>query len=49
MTPENGKNDTQFAEKIQITDFLLGFGFRTWRLFVGIVTLHECTNFYTCT
>ncbi len=25
MTPENGKNDTKFAEKIKITDFLLGW------------------------
>ncbi len=49
MRPENGKNDTQFAEKIQNNRLPVGFGFRTWRLFVGIVMLHECTNFYTCT
>ncbi len=49
MTPENGKNYTKFAEKFKITDFLLGSGFRTRRLFVGIVMLHECTDFYTCT
>ncbi len=50
MTPENGKNDTKFAEKIQnkptscwVSDFVPG------DFFVGIVMLHECTDFYTCT
>ncbi len=33
MTPENGKNDTNLQRKFKITDFLLGSGFRTWRLF----------------
>ncbi len=51
MTPENGKNDTKtkFAEKFKITDFLLGSDFVPGDFFVGIVMLHECTNFYTCT
>ncbi len=49
MTHEIVKNDTKFAEKIKITDFLLDFGFCSKRLFVGIGVLHECTDFYTCT
>ncbi len=43
------KTTQTLQRKFKITDFLLGSGFRTWRLFVGIVMLHECTNFYTCT
>ncbi len=33
MTPANGKNVTKYDEKFKITDFLLGFGFRSRRLF----------------
>ncbi len=50
MTPENGKNDTKYDEKIQnsrlpvwISDFVPG------DFFVGIVKLHKCTDFRTCT
>ncbi len=49
MTPANGKNVTKYDEKIQNNDFLLGFGFRSRRFFEGIVMLHECTDFRTCT
>ncbi len=49
MTPENGKNDTQFAEKIQNNRLPVGLDFVPGDFFVGIVMLHECTNFYTCT
>ncbi len=48
MTPANGKNVTKYDEKFKITDFLLGFGFRSRILFVGIVMLHECNDFHTC-
>ncbi len=50
MTPENGKNDTKYDKKIQnkptsclVSDFV------PRDFFVGIVMLHECTNFRTCT
>ncbi len=50
MTPENGKNDTKYDEKIQnsqtscwVSDFVPG------DFFVGIVKLHKCTDFRTCT
>ncbi len=49
MTPENGKNDTKYDEKIQNTDFLLVSDFVPRDFFVGIVKLHECTDFRTCT
>ncbi len=50
MTPENGKNDTKFAEKIQ--NNRLPVGFRNWQqetFLVGIGVLHMYTNFRTCT
>ncbi len=37
------------TRKFKIADFLLGFWYCTKRLFVGIVKLHECTDFRTCT
>ncbi len=43
------KMTQNLQRKFKITNFLLGSGFRTRRLFVGIVMLHECTDFYTCT
>ncbi len=43
------KMSLNMTRKFKITDFLLGFGFRSRRLFVGIVMLHECTDFHTCT
>ncbi len=50
MTPANGKNVTKYDEKIQnnltscwVSDFVPG------DFFVGIVMLHECTDFHTCT
>ncbi len=50
MTPENGKNDTKYDEKIQNSRlpvwFLISY---LETFFVGIVKLHECTNFHTCT
>ncbi len=50
MTPENGKNDTQFAEKNSNNRLPVGFWISYLEtFFVGIVMLHECTNFYTCT
>ncbi len=38
MTPENGKNDTKYDEKIQNTDFLLVSDFVPRDFFVGIVS-----------
>ncbi len=48
MTPANGQNVTKYDEKIQntscwVSDFVPG------DFFVGIVMLHECTDFHTCT
>ncbi len=47
MTPENGKNDTKYDEKIQ--NSRLPVGFLISFFFVGIVKLHKCTDFRTCT
>ncbi len=50
MTPENGKNDPKFAEKIQNNRLPVGFRiFVPGDFFIGIVMLHQCTDFYTCT
>ncbi len=43
MTPENGKNDTKYGEKIQ--NSRLPVGFLISDFFVGIVMIHECTDF----
>ncbi len=47
MTAENGKNDTKYDEKIQ--NSRLPVGFLPLDFFVGIVMLHECTDFHTRT
>ncbi len=50
MTPENGKNDHKYDEKIQNNRLPVGFLIFVPRdFFVGIVKLHECTDFRTCT
>ncbi len=49
MTPENGKNDTKYDEKIQNNRLPVGFLISYLDFFVGIVKLHECTDFRTCT
>ncbi len=50
MTPENGKNDTKYDEKIQNNRLPVGFLILYLEtFFVGIVKLHECTDFRTCT
>ncbi len=49
MTPENGKNDTKYDEKIQNNRLPVRFSdFVPRYFFVGIVMLHECTDFRTC-
>ncbi len=46
MTPENGKNDTKYDEKIQNSRLPVGFLISyLGDFFVGIVKLHECTDF----
>ncbi len=47
MTPSNGKNITKYYEKIN--DFSVVSDFVPEDFFVGIVMLHECTDFHTCT
>ncbi len=49
MTPENGKNDTKYDEKIQNSRLPVGFLILPGDFFVGIVKLHKCTDFRTCT
>ncbi len=50
MTPANGKNDTKYDEKIQNNRLPVGFrDFVPGDFFVGIVMLHECADFHTCT
>ncbi len=49
MTPENGKNDTKYDEKIQKPTSCLVSDFVPGDFFVGIVKLHKCTDFRTCT
>ncbi len=52
MTPANGKNVTKYDEKIQNNRLPVGFrvsDFVPGDFFVGIVMLHECTDFHTCT
>ncbi len=50
MTPENGKNDTKYDEKIQNSRLPVWFLILyQGDFFVGIVKLHECTDFRTCT
>ncbi len=50
MTPANGKNVTKYDEKIQNNRLPVGFRIKVpGDFFVGIVKLHECTNFLTCT
>ncbi len=50
MTPANGQNVTKYDEKIQNNRLPVGFliSFQE-TFFVGIVMLHECTDFHTCT
>ncbi len=45
MTPANGKNVTNMTRKFKITDFLWVSDFVPGDFFVGIVMLHECTDF----
>ncbi len=49
MTPENGKNDTKYDEKIKNSQLPFFSDFVLRDFFVGIVKLHECTDFHTCT
>ncbi len=50
MTPANGKNVTKYDEKIQNNRLPVGFRISFQEtFFVGIVMLHECTDFHTCT
>ncbi len=49
MTPENGKNYTKYDDKIQKSQLPFFSDFVPRDFFVGIVKLHECTDFRTCT